>query len=58
MTIVTVGTDLAKNVFAVHGVNETGKPSLVRPQVPRAKLLELIANQPHPWPVVQTGHRR
>jgi len=30
--------DLAKNVFAVHGVNELGKPGLVRPAVPRAKL--------------------
>ncbi len=39
MAIVTVGIDLAKNVFAVHGVDETGKPSLVRPEVPRAKLL-------------------
>jgi hypothetical protein len=26
MTIVTVGIDLAKNVFAVHGVDEAGKP--------------------------------
>ena len=24
MAVVTVGTDLAKNVFALHGVNETG----------------------------------
>jgi len=46
MTIVTVGIDLAKNVFAVHGVDETGKPMLVRPEVPRAKLLRLIANLP------------
>jgi transposase len=46
MAIVTVGIDLAKNVFAVHGVDETGKPALVRPEVPRAKLLELIANLP------------
>ncbi len=46
MTIVTVGIDLAKNVFAVHGVDETGKPALVRPEVPRAKLLELVANLP------------
>ena len=44
MTIVTVGIDLAKNVFAVHGVDEAGKPALVRPEVPRAKLMELIAN--------------
>jgi transposase len=46
MAIVTVGIDLAKNVFAVHGVDEAGKPALVRPEVPRAKLLGLIANPP------------
>jgi transposase len=46
MAIVTVGIDLAKNVFAVHGVDEAGKPALVRPSVPRAKLLELIAALP------------
>jgi hypothetical protein len=28
MTNITVGIDLAKNVFAVHGVDETGKPGL------------------------------
>jgi transposase len=43
MTIVTVGIDLAKNVLAVHGVDGTGKPTLVRPSVARNKLLELIA---------------
>lgn len=43
MTIVTVGIDLAKNVFAVHGVDATGKATLIRPSVPRAKLCELIA---------------
>lgn len=46
MTIVTVGIDLAKNVFAVHGVNAAGKPVLVRPDVSRTKLLELIAKLP------------
>lgn len=46
MAIVSVGIDLAKNVFAVHGVDEAGKPSLVRPNVPRARLLELIATLP------------
>jgi transposase len=44
--IVTIGIDLAKNVFAVHGVDATGKPALVRPNVARAKLLELIASLP------------
>ena len=46
MAILTVGIDLAKNVFAVHGVDESGKPALVRPEVTRSKLLELIANLP------------
>ena len=46
MTIVTVGIDLAKNVFAVHGVNAAGQLILVKPSVPRAKLLELIASLP------------
>lgn len=46
MTVVTVGIDLAKNVFAVHGVNAAGKAILVKPLVRRAKLLELIATLP------------
>ena len=46
MSIVTIGIDLAKNVFAVHGVNEAGKPELLRPAVPREKLHELIAALP------------
>ena len=37
MTIVTVGIDLAKNVFAVHGVDEAGKPALVRPRSLRGR---------------------
>ena len=35
MNIITIGIDLAKNVFAVHGVNENGKAELVKPKVPR-----------------------
>jgi transposase len=46
MAIVTVGIDLAKNVFAVHGVDEAGKPALVRHNIPRVQLLELIAALP------------
>ena len=45
MAIVYVGIDLAKNVFAVHGVDEHGKSDLVRPSVPRAKLHELMASR-------------
>jgi transposase len=44
MSIVFVGIDLAKHVFAVHGVDEQGKAVLVRPAVPRARLHELIAS--------------
>ncbi|KPF67921.1 transposase [beta proteobacterium AAP99] len=46
MAILTVGIDLAKNVFAVHGVNETGRTELMRPAVPRDKLLALVASLP------------
>lgn len=35
MSIVYVGIDLAKNVFAVHGVNEVGKAELVQSAVRR-----------------------
>jgi hypothetical protein len=43
MTIITVGIDLAKNVFAVHGVDDNGKAVLVKPKVARDKLAELIS---------------
>jgi transposase len=46
MSIITIGIDLAKNVFAVHGVDHSGKPALVRPKVARAELLPLIAQLP------------
>ena len=42
MTILFIGIDLAKNVFALHGVDEHGKPALVRPAVRRDQLLELV----------------
>ena len=32
MAIVTVGIDLAKNVFALHGVDEAGKAGLLQPE--------------------------
>ncbi len=46
MAIMTIGIDLAKNVFAVHGVDENGKVLLVKPKVARKDLAELIARQP------------
>jgi transposase len=44
MGIVALGIDLAKNVFALHGVDETGKVVLRKPSVKREKLLEELAN--------------
>jgi transposase len=46
MTILTVGIDLAKNVFAVHGVNASGAVLLRQPKVARAKLNALVASLP------------
>ena len=40
--VTTVGIDLAKNVFSVHGVDEAGKV-VVRKTVSRARLVETIA---------------
>lgn len=44
MEIVTLGIDLAKNIFALHGIDAAGKVVLQRPTVKRAKLLELTAS--------------
>lgn len=46
MDIIAIGIDLAKNVFAVHGVNAAGQAVLVRPAVQRDRLHELIASLP------------
>ncbi len=46
MNIITVGIDLAKNVFVVHGVDDNDKPSLIKPKVSRSDLLPLIAQRP------------
>lgn len=46
MSIITIGIDLAKNVFAVHGVDANGKAVLVNPRGSREQLLPLIAQLP------------
>ena len=46
MNIVTVGIDLAKNVFDLHGVDQSGKAVLIKPKVVRGQLLEMVA---HYW---------
>ena len=45
MKITTVGIDLAKNVFQVHGVDERGKVALRR-QLKRHQVAPFYANLP------------
>tara|TARA_B100001105_G_scaffold255407_1_gene254669 strand:- start:3091 stop:3936 length:846 start_codon:yes stop_codon:yes gene_type:complete len=46
MTIIATGIDLAKNVFAVHGVTAGGAVQLKQPKVARGKLNALMASLP------------
>ena len=43
--VVTLGVDLAKNVFAIHGVDVAGRP-VVRRMLTRARLSEFVAQLP------------
>ncbi len=45
MHIKTLGIDLAKNVFQLHGVDETGK-AVLRKRLSRTKLAEFMVNLP------------
>ena len=45
MNVTTVGIDLAKNVFSVHGVDAHGK-AVLKKTLSRGKLLEFFANLP------------
>ena len=45
MNITTVGIDLAKHVFQVHGVNERGKAVLGK-VLKRAEVIRFFANLP------------
>lgn len=46
MTIIATGIDLAKNVFALHGVDDKGEVQLRQPKLTRGKLLEVVAALP------------
>jgi transposase len=46
MSINTMGIDLTRAVFAVHGVDEAGKATLLKPKVARDQLVALIAQLP------------
>jgi transposase len=45
MEVTTLGIDLAKSIFQLHGVDTHGKIT-VQPRVSRAKLRETIAQLP------------
>ncbi len=45
MNVKTIGIDLAKEVFQVHGIDEHGK-RLFNKQLKRAKMLSFFANIP------------
>lgn len=46
MQITTIGLDLAKNVFQVHGANERGK-TVLRKQLRREQVAAFFANLPN-----------
>ena len=45
MNVTTIGIDLAKNTFSLHGVDSRGK-MLFRKTLSRTKLLPFLAQQP------------
>lgn len=45
MMITTIGIDLAKSVFQIHGADQYGK-SILKKRLPRDKLLPFLANLP------------
>ena len=45
MNVTTIGLDLAKSVFQVHGIGSHGK-TLITKQLRRGKVLEFFANLP------------
>jgi transposase len=53
-TIIRFGIDLAKNSFAVSGVDESGKIAF-RKTLSRAKLLETFANRPRALVAMEAG---
>ena len=54
MTVMTVGIDLAKSVFQVHGVDRDGR-AVLRRRLTRGRLLDFFAKLP---PCAGSGSRR
>ena len=53
--VVTIGLDIAKSVFQVHGVDAAGAVVLRR-QIRRAHLLRFFAKQPDVWSASRHAH--
>ena len=52
MPIITIGIGLAKNIFAVHGVNENGQPALIATnRGPRFMLRRIVGKRGLLFPV-------
>ena len=57
MQITTIGLDLAKNVFQVHGVDATGQV-LVRKSLRRAQMLPFLPSCLLAWSASRRAARR
>lgn len=44
MNIVSAGIDLAKNIFALHGVDQHGTAKFIKPKAARGQWLEMVAH--------------
>lgn len=47
MKVTTVGIDLTKQVFQIHGIDEYGK-AVIKKQLRRAQMAEFFINLPSP----------
>ena len=57
MQITTIGLDLAKNVFQVHGIDATGQ-AVVRKSLRRSQMLPFFAKMPRAWSASRRAARR
>jgi transposase len=57
MQITTIGLDLAKNVFQVHGVDAAGQ-AVVRKSLRRSQMLPFFAKLPSTWSAWRRAARR
>ena len=57
MEITTIGLDLAKSIFQVHGVDATGEV-VVRKALRRAQMLPFFAKLPRAWSAWRRAARR